>query len=85
MRLIHQPMKIIEDNTTIGESRLIKKLWANPELIFIDANSVNGGAAPGFHEKSISNSIITGGGNYLFLLTSGGNALVPHTKNHYHS
>jgi hypothetical protein len=78
-------MKIIEDNTTIGESRLTKKLWASPELMLIGTNTVNGGAAPGVHEKNITNSFPTGGGNYLFLLSTGGNTLLPHNKNYYHS
>jgi len=77
-------MKIIADNTEIGESQSIKKLWASPELIFIAANMVNGGAAPRVHEKNITNTVIIAPGSYL-LMSPSGNTFAAHPKNHYYS
>jgi hypothetical protein len=62
-----------------------KKVWLKPEVYVLGTDNVNGGTHPGVHEKSITNSIITGGGSYLFLLSSGGNTLLPHNKHWYNS
>lgn len=63
----------------------VKKTWITPQVIIIATCDIEGGVSPGFHEDQITNSILTGNGHYLFLKTSGGNALANKAKNAYYS
>jgi hypothetical protein len=85
MRLIHKPMKIVEDDITIGESQLTKKLWASPLLMLVGTNAVNSGAAPGIHEKHVTNSVLQSGGIHRLDFDTRSPYLAFFTKNHYHS
>jgi len=76
-------MKTTENSATIGESQPIKKHWASPELI--DSNTINSGAAPGIHEKHVTNSVLQTSGLHKLSFDTRAPYLAFFTKNHYHS
>jgi len=72
---------------TIGQSQPVKKQWANPELMLISTNNVNGGVNPLVHEQSIAYSHATSGPGtkYKLYFIGGGRTTVFHTKAFFYS
>jgi len=70
---------------TTGQGQSVKKLWAMPELMLIGANTVNGGAAPGVHEKSVSASTFVSMSNWHLHGPNFGSVQANHNKGFYNS